>query len=1055
MDAHNQVIAVVASDPDDRNALPVTIEASQLNQMAGMALADPANDSLYTEALQSLDDGFFVNPATPSVNEMNQMVMAVNSLSQVIEGTATGSTLGEGLFDGLGIDGVNNTNLSAVQDQIQSTNLTDIAQIQDMVTGINSVIDDLAGNTDGTNTTAIQLNNIDGVTTAVAENEGIYTDAIQSVADSGLMDSTSITGTQVNDIVNSTNDIVAIYGNLAADLPPPTVDVSDFDNLGISGVDDDNLADVQGFLARNEFTTFDALQDGVNSFITIKNYATDPLSNPEPELEDYENINLTNVFNDNYDEVNDAISDGSFDPTFNPSLSFSALVDEIDNVNDDRWAGVIPPTNQSPVVKDETVTLTRLLFKEIDVLQNDYDPDADTLTLHGIEDEEYDLRIVDNKIHYTPKITDPNTIQIDYVVTDGQGGLTKGLLNIINEWDKPSGTPTFSISNEETIRATGLFSPVDLDYPQALNSKGNKLAVSLKSDSLFLQPGRNIVEWVAYDPETGTETLQSQLINVEPTISFQKDMVTIEGSKPTLSLFLNGDSPTYPLRVPYTVTGTSDSSDHSLVDGEFVFEDGIEASVEFEIYTDYDIENETIVVTISDEVNQGVKPSVTLSISEDPIKPVFNISYLQNDKRIAVVARDEGPVLIIGEIYYPSGHVDLDFNWTVSHPYTAQSDLELIINPQDLTDDIIEVEGEVEVAGYPSTLVKAKSHIKIKDELPVLEAGKDSDHDGIPDSVEGHTDADNDGIPDYLDSMKACELIQEDIDFHPETGFILESTPGTCLRLGTLSIKSDTFSTAVPETKADFIQDDAAEESFGETKIFNFVVEKSADISEIVIPLEKPIDSTSRYRKYNYTTQTWFDFVEDSENLLKSYAGEPGFCPPPGSPLYEDGLTVGHFCIELTIEEGGPNDVDGLRNGQIDDPGYVTYNSADPLMAQSANFEMFFDESMVIDICAYINKPCTNISLQSISQGPFEINDLGNGQIEIVNPDEFVGDNQLGVTVIVDGQVTRMSYNLNVLGFDGTDESISSGAGRFGFLLLMLISLGAYGTLYRRRISKP
>src|SRR5690606_11810863 len=64
-------------------------------------------------------------------------------------------------------------------------------------------------------------------------------------------------------------------------------------------------------------------------------------------------------------------------------------------------------------------------------------------------------------------------------------------------------------------------------------------------------------------------------------------------------------------------------------------------------------------------------------------------------------------------------------------------------------------------------------------------------------------------------------------------------------------------------------------------------------------------------------------FVSNSNNQLMSSAGEPGYCPPPGDSSWQSGLTAGHRCVQLTIEDGGPNDADGLANGSIVDPGGI------------------------------------------------------------------------------------------------------------------------------------
>ncbi len=43
-------------------------------------------------------------------------------------------------------------------------------------------------------------------------------------------------------------------------------------------------------------------------------------------------------------------------------------------------------------------------------------------------------------------------------------------------------------------------------------------------------------------------------------------------------------------------------------------------------------------------------------------------------------------------------------------------------------------------------------------------------------------------------------------------------------------------------------------------------------------------------------------------------AGNDGDCPQPGSNLSSSGLTVGHPCLQLTIQDGGANDVHGAHN---------------------------------------------------------------------------------------------------------------------------------------------
>jgi hypothetical protein len=84
------------------------------------------------------------------------------------------------------------------------------------------------------------------------------------------------------------------------------------------------------------------------------------------------------------------------------------------------------------------------------------------------------------------------------------------------------------------------------------------------------------------------------------------------------------------------------------------------------------------------------------------------------------------------------------------------------------------------------------------------------------------------------------------------------------------------------------------------------------------------------------------NFVEDSKNKLSSAVGEEGVCPAPGDSAYQhnDGLVEGDYCVQLLIEDGGPNDADSLKNGVIADPGGVAVaaiKEADPVIPAPAN----------------------------------------------------------------------------------------------------------------------
>jgi hypothetical protein len=103
-------------------------------------------------------------------------------------------------------------------------------------------------------------------------------------------------------------------------------------------------------------------------------------------------------------------------------------------------------------------------------------------------------------------------------------------------------------------------------------------------------------------------------------------------------------------------------------------------------------------------------------------------------------------------------------------------------------------------------------------------------------------------------------------------------------------------------------------------EVRNVTVGNSVDV---VIPQASPIPANAVYRKYT-PAAGWFDFVVDANNSVASAPSSAGSCPAANDAAYANGLTEGHDCVRLRIQDGGVNDADGLANGTIKDPGGVS-----------------------------------------------------------------------------------------------------------------------------------
>jgi len=88
----------------------------------------------------------------------------------------------------------------------------------------------------------------------------------------------------------------------------------------------------------------------------------------------------------------------------------------------------------------------------------------------------------------------------------------------------------------------------------------------------------------------------------------------------------------------------------------------------------------------------------------------------------------------------------------------------------------------------------------------------------------------------------------------------------------------------------------------------------------IVLPLSAAVPEDAILRKFIDANVGWQAFVENATNAISSATAASGSCPEAGSASYTAGLAVGSTCVQLMIEDGGPNDADGAADGTVTDP---------------------------------------------------------------------------------------------------------------------------------------
>ena len=189
------------------------------------------------------------------------------------------------------------------------------------------------------------------------------------------------------------------------------------------------------------------------------------------------------------------------------------------------------------------------------VLNNDTDVDGDNLKIIGANTQTGSVSWVDSILTYTPIEGFNGSAVIEYLISDSKGGEDSALVIVdINMPD--SELPVITKPNDIEADATGIYTKVSLGTASAVDKNGNSLPVTLQDKNLYFKPGVNTVFWQAVD-ENNQVAVTSQKVSVAPLISVFGDKNAKEGFAVTVEMKLNGLSPSYPLAIPYKVSGTA------------------------------------------------------------------------------------------------------------------------------------------------------------------------------------------------------------------------------------------------------------------------------------------------------------------------------------------------------------------------------------------------------------------------------------------------------------------------------------------------------------------
>lgn len=512
------------------------------------------------------------------------------------------------------------------------------------------------------------------------------------------------------------------------------------------------------------------------------------------------------------------------------------------------------------------------------------------------------------------------------------------------------------------LDAIGLFTQVDLGTAQAYDyidgvrqACCQDLSHSMVSDQPLLKPGSYQVLWTAIDA-AGNMSEQLQNIYVRPLISLAQDQIVSQGNRVSVSVHLNGLSSQYPLTVAYKVGGNAvEGLHHDLNSGVVVFESGqIAQTLEFNTF---DIEqNEQVSIHLDDQFNLGSKKEHYVTITLDNLAPEVQLSSYQFDEKRTWVAQVDGAVEIKANYTDPNSLNSHTLDWSltdselqdvqlfegqgviqnVSQSGVNGSKLETwYFDPSGLVEGVYTVRVTVTDDGVPNLSHFNELRVRVSEQLPVL-TSEDSDGDGVTDIEEGLVDSDGDGIPDYLDPISAGNVLPERIA--NTESYLVECESGIDCRLGQYAMSGVYLGAQVAGSDIQANLQGIAPGGFVDVGgVFNIeAIELSehSQVVSIVIPQRNPVPEHSGYRHFIHD-KGWFTFDTNGDNQLMSAPGSAGYCPPPGSDEYSEGLNQGDWCLQLIILDGGVNDADEIANGAVSITGCLIQEESEPVTTET------------------------------------------------------------------------------------------------------------------------
>jgi subtilisin family serine protease len=528
-----------------------------------------------------------------------------------------------------------------------------------------------------------------------------------------------------------------------------------------------------------------------------------------------------------------------------------------------------------------------------------------------------------------PYAVGAHTVTWTAVDAAGNKGVARQHVTVVDT-TPPAVTPPADL----TLDAAGYLTAPDLGTAQAVDLVSGSVDVVPDQRGPFVS-GRHTITWRATDGAGNTATA-TQTVDIIPSANLGGDQVVGRGSDVTVRVYLSGAAPHYPVVVPYQVGGTAlNPEDHDAVDGSITIDRGTSGATVFHVTAAGAAggSDKTVVFSMGDPTGAkaGNTTVQTVTIADRNLAPLVDMRVSQGTAASRVIYADGGVVTVTAAAADPNPGDSLTYDWSGTDnsilSTAAVAAGQLSFDPRDLAAGAYTVKLAVTDNGQPPQSVSVAAVLHLIPTAPVLSSGVDTDGDGIDDAADGTGDDDEDGIPNYLDAIVDPSVLQTLPD--NAGGNLLVATSGLHLGLGAIAMAAGRNAAALDAGEvpplpagasvATAVVVDSAQYTGG---IYDFRVTGLSRIGasgRVVLPLNAALPENARVYVYHEDMPgaEWQAFDDSAGDTVTSASGDNGLCPATGDARYGAGLTSGGQCVQVTITDGGPNDLDGSANGAI------------------------------------------------------------------------------------------------------------------------------------------